>query len=306
MFKAIRKSKKAKQNMFDVELIVHRKIMVNHFAQKALTSNDALIASDSESDLVISLTTYSHRIHDVHLVIESLGEQTVKANRIILWLDQDEFNDNNLPIMLQHQVKRGLEIAYCENLRSYKKLLPTLDLVTNSDIVTVDDDILYPYYFIEQFVIEKKAFPNTVLCYRGHKMTFDRDGKIDTYRNWDRITKDTTAGYHIFPTGVGGVLYPQNSLHTDCTQFSLAQKLAPHADDVWFKFMSLLHGTQCKLIDRKINFFHDFIELTSHQDMALNAINVHGKQNDKQIADVAEHYVNHESMQYIRPDNKPG
>jgi predicted transcriptional regulator len=46
---------------------------------------------------------------------------TIKPNRIILWLSKDEFINQQIPITLQKQKKRGLEIEFCDELFSYKK-----------------------------------------------------------------------------------------------------------------------------------------------------------------------------------------
>ena len=39
-----------------------------------------------DHEIIVSLTTYGSRIYDVALTIESIMEQTMKANRIILWI----------------------------------------------------------------------------------------------------------------------------------------------------------------------------------------------------------------------------
>lgn len=69
-------------------------------------------------------------------------QQTRKANRIILWLSENEQN-KELPMALQLQQARGLEVRYCKDIRSYTKLIPTLKLCPEAIIITVDDDCLY-------------------------------------------------------------------------------------------------------------------------------------------------------------------
>ena len=99
----------------------------------------------ADSDVVISLTTYSKRINQVHIVVESLFRQTQQANRIILWLAKEEFSDDTIPLILKKQIDRGLEIKYCEDIKSYKKLLPVLSLTPDSTIITVDESIKNPF-----------------------------------------------------------------------------------------------------------------------------------------------------------------
>ena len=39
-----------------------------------------------DHEIIVSLTTYEPRLYETYLAIESIMQQTVKANRIILWL----------------------------------------------------------------------------------------------------------------------------------------------------------------------------------------------------------------------------
>ena len=95
-------------------------------------------------EIIISLTTYSLRIHNVYIALESLLNQTIKPNRIILWLAEEEFNEANLPISVLRLKERGVEIRFCEDYKSYKKLIPTLREFPEAIIITVDDDVIYP------------------------------------------------------------------------------------------------------------------------------------------------------------------
>lgn len=54
-----------------------------------------------DESLIVSLTTYSKRIHEVYLVIESIMQQTILPNKIILWLDETEFNYETIPSILK-------------------------------------------------------------------------------------------------------------------------------------------------------------------------------------------------------------
>jgi hypothetical protein len=43
---------------------------------------------------------------------------------------------------------------------------------------------------------------------------------------------------------VSGALYPPGVLHEDVFNTDLAEKLCPHADDIWFKVMAFRKGTR--------------------------------------------------------------
>jgi hypothetical protein len=46
--------------------------------------------------------------------------------------------------------------------------------------------------------------------------------------------------------GYGGVLYPPGALHEDVQQRDIFLALTPRADDLWFKAMSLMAGTEVR------------------------------------------------------------
>ena len=87
------------------------------------------------------------------MTIESIFQQTLKPNRIILWLQRD-LESVNLPITLRLQQRRGLEIRYCDDIRSYKKTYSYFRTLSRCDVITVDDDVLYKYDMIENLINE--------------------------------------------------------------------------------------------------------------------------------------------------------
>ena len=75
---------------------IERKMREQLFFQRKMIMDDHLLHLKEsgvtshrygDADIIVSLTTYGRRIHSVYATIESLMEQTMKANRIILWLD---------------------------------------------------------------------------------------------------------------------------------------------------------------------------------------------------------------------------
>ena len=105
-----------------------------------------------DTPLVISLTTHGKRIETVFHTIESIFQQTLKANRVILWLGDKEFSCvEELPLSLRIQMERGLDIRFVKDVRSYTKLIPALKEFPNANIVTIDDDFMYPRNLLEGF-----------------------------------------------------------------------------------------------------------------------------------------------------------
>lgn len=234
-----------------------------------------------EIPLIVSLTTYSHRINDVYLVVESILRQSVLPNRIILWLDEDEFADDTLPVLLKKQRRRGLEIMYYKNIRSYKKIIPTLELTKECNIITVDDDLIYPYDFIERFLRAYKKNPKCVYYYCGRRILHE-GSRFRAYNKWPMVDS-TTEQFDVLPTGAGGVFYPAGCFDDRVTDESLFMELCPHADDVWLRVMTMLKGYKCRKIEFSGSFNNYFAHIWRGQDIALSNRNYFNNANDTQV-----------------------
>ena len=127
-----------------------KQIVIQSLINQNLNSQASLLSDNN--NITVSLTTFGKRIDDVYLAIESIAKQTLKPNRVILWLSKDEFFNKKLPITLTNLQKRGLEIKYCKDLKSYNKIIPTIKECPNDLIITIDDDIIYNFDLIEVFI----------------------------------------------------------------------------------------------------------------------------------------------------------
>ena len=242
-----------------------------------------------DHQIIVSLTTYGKRIYDVHLTIESIMEQTILPNKIVLWLDYS-FENKDLPKALSLLQSKGLEIRYCNDIRSYKKLIPSLLAYPNDAIITIDDDVIYEFDFLERMIMEYLREPSYIYCHRYHRMKFDKKGNLLPYCKWDRVSDDLTPSILNFPTGVGGVLYPPHSLDEEVLNESVFMGICQYADDVWFKAMSLKSSVKIKKVFSHNKYSEDFILNPNVQDISLQNINVDNGMNDKQIQAVFTRY----------------
>jgi len=237
--------------------------------------------------LVVSLTTYPKRFSVVHLTIESLMSQTVKPDKIILWLAKEEVTARGLPEKILKLQNRGLEIKVVnENIRSYKKLVYSLKDFPQSYIITCDDDVIYPASFIDGIYKKSKAFPKSVIAYRCSEMLKADDKSLQPYVSW-RIPSSNRPSFNLFPTGVGGVLYPPHSLDKRVTNKDLFMELSPLGDDIWFKAMALLNKTKTVMVQEESI---DFPVIPNSQDSALWHVNVFESKNDEQLKNVFDYF----------------
>lgn len=289
--------KKMKGLVERFELKIELSNRKNFLLNQSLTSCQSIVSSvDDGKNLIVSLTTYNKRIHDVHLVIESIGQQTLKPSRVILWLDEDEFALDSIPFILKKQIRRGLEVNFCPNYRSYKKLIPTLQNHPEANIITIDDDVLYPHDMVELLFKEHLQFPDCIIGHRAHKMTFNSNRCLLPYNKWKDEILDSEPSDEVVVIGVGGVFYPSNSLSDECLNIDSFTQLAPNADDIWFKVMALLNGKKHKKVDDNRFLWSRFLLLEESQDLALYNDNKSFDGNDYQIQALFKKYCIHDLL----------
>jgi len=279
------------RNNLALESMVRAQLLM----QQALDSNESGVGNDKEHDIVVSLTSFDKRIDDVYLAIESLFQQWVKADAIVLWVSAEHFPDKVLPESLVRQQQRGLQVRFVEDLGPYTKYFYAFDQFPGSLVITVDDDTLYPPDMIDQLYRAYLREPTHIHCLRAHKMVLDGRGGLLPYRDWQldwRWGADEPAPWQlVFPTGVGGVLYFPGSLHEDAFNKDKFTALCPGADDVWLKAMSLLKGTPCSRVVDPRDWSRRFLTVGGSQLVALQDENW-GRQggNDGKIRAVFDEY----------------
>lgn len=192
------------------------------------------------NDIVVSLTTYGQRLNFVHLAVASIMLQTLKANRIILWLG-DELQNQELPEMLKLLQQYGLEIYYTRDIRSYKKLIPTLKLCPQDTIITIDDDLIYDVCLLEHLIKAHLRNPNCIYGVRCHKIVI-KEGVIAPYAEWEREVTTPEESLLLLPTTGAGVIFPPHSLDEEVFNEDVFLNICPSTDDIWFKVMSLKNG----------------------------------------------------------------
>lgn len=209
-----------------------------------LTKNNKgnrLLTTDKQ-DIIVSLTSFPKRFATLHLVIETLLRQTVKPDKIILYLTASQVGDiSSLPKKLLAQRRRGLEIVLCpDNIRSHTKYYYAFQSYSESTVITVDDDLYYRSDLIETHLRNAKENPGCVVA-NWTKLILP--GKYK-YRQWPDIQLNIPKkSRNMLILGVASVLYPPHSVHKDIFNISNIQNLTLTADDVWLTAMILKQGT---------------------------------------------------------------
>lgn len=248
-------------------------VMENHFGVYKGTPRREMI--------IVSLTSFPARMNKIHLCLKSLLLQETKPDRIIVWLGEDEFKGLELPKKVSELTKYGVEFRFCPDIKPHTKYFYCCQEYPNACIITVDDDVYYSKKLVGDLYEAHLKHQNTIVCTRAHKMRLAGD-TILPYNEWDYETKDITDISHmLMATGVGGVLYPPNSLPRIAFDKEAIEKYCLKADDVWLKAMEILQGTKvCAIPSTKTKYV---VGIWGSEKIALFKSNVGQNQNDQYI-----------------------
>lgn len=200
--------------------------------------------------LIVSLTTFPQRIQAVVNTIKTLLNQTTKPDRIVLWLADSQFpqKEGELPEDLLELKNYGLTIKWCEDLRSYKKLVPALKEFPNDIIVTADDDILYSEDWLESLYNEYIKNPENIYVRRARRVFIEANKIKHISVKEDIFTRNEGASYKNRIAGGSGCLFPPASLYPDVMNIDLVKSLIPTHDDVFFWAMCVLNKRKIQVV----------------------------------------------------------
>ncbi len=257
-----------------------------HSIKLRLTSiNKTKIQNKKKLPLIVSLTTIEPRLKTLDLVIKSILTQDDLPEKIILWVNITL--KDKLPKSLIKLQSEVFTIKYSKLNCSHRKLIHTLESYPNDIIVTCDDDLIYRKEWLSLLYKEHLANPNVVIGNRTVHINHDKDGKPLPFKKWRKPLNNIIIKKAFLPIGAWGVLYPPNSLHNQFSDAELFLDLAPKADDLWFKAMSLINGTLSIPAKKQAR---EPIPIIGSQKVSLKKDNLGKDQNTLQWNALSKHF----------------
>ena len=248
--------------------------------------------------VIVSFTSFPvpGRLENVNLVIDSMLRQTVRPDKIVLYLAVPEFPGKKLPADLAKYVAENsiVEIRWTpHNIRSYKKLVPALADFPDDLIITIDDDLIQPPQLIEKLLESYHRYPRSVSSCRTCRV-YTKSGRIKKYKKWRFFKKKRVLLYGRAPrmrnvaTTGGGALFPPRVLHPDVSNMELFTDIAPTNDDLWFWAMVVRNNVGTAVA-------HQFLELNVIEDSQTERLarinnNKMNSQNDRAVKKLFEKY----------------
>lgn len=235
----------AKQNSYSNFFAINNYNMIRTKIIKSINNSNRMGITDSkviDKNLIVSLTTTWNRIKETPLAIETILNQQVMPNKIILWLGE-EYKDMDLPKDIKKQIRRGLTVKYCKDVGPGTKLIPALKEFPEDVIITVDSDIFYDNTLIKDLVNSYKKDRSAIHAIRCRNVSAN-NWMPNEYKKWKIIKHEQFESCSCLATGVGGVLYPPNTLHKNVFDIASLKECAFKQDDLWFYTMEMINGTR--------------------------------------------------------------
>lgn len=204
-----------------------------------------------DADAVVSLTSYGSRIHKVHLTIESIARGSTRPRRLILWLDDKEALLDPTS-ELRRLTRRGLELRYAPDYGPHKKYFPALEVSLEdgaSRLITADDDVIYPRWWLDRLMSAAKEDPSSIVAYRARRVTLTHDG-FAAWNEWPLCASSTPSLLN-FSIGEAGVAYPRSVLQALRARGTRFTELAPRVDDIWLHSTAISANVRTRQVSRK-------------------------------------------------------
>lgn len=146
--------------------------------------------------LIVTLTSYPKRFRWLHLTLKSVLEQTITPDKVVLWVAEGDREH-------LHRSTRDLgdriEIATCQDLGSYKKIVPSIERYKDCFIVSCDDDVYYPRNWLYELV-NAVADDNCYYCHSAHRFHLVGPQQLAQYRDWTFDVQEGIALEVRYPT----------------------------------------------------------------------------------------------------------
>ena len=228
----------------------------------------------NKDTVIISMTTWPPRLSSVEPAYRSILRQITPHMNVhpVLVLARDEFQKDNLPEPIKNLAASGVELIWSDNLRSHKKLMPTLEKYPDNAVLVVDDDIEMSGGWLQTFLSDHEAYPNDIIYGQSMEVLYvNRSGRIKVYGHTQPFPNSGKPTLLDKPaSGAAGTLFPSRTF-TDARFFDmqLAMTLSPTCDESWQYCFAIIENRSFRKLSRyNIGFY-----LPSNQDAGLWRIN---------------------------------
>lgn len=284
---------------------VKRELDIKQFKEKVLSSENSEITGRyyDKGEVICSMTTIPERLPILHHSILSILHQTIRPNKVVVYLGVELFKEHQLTKELEELERYGVEYRFVSDVRVHTKYYYAFQEFRDKYVMTFDDDQLYRKDLLENLLKMSEIYNQHVICARAHGIQGSVDGNYSAYSNWSWETYKKGPTHVVLPTGVGGVLYRPNIFSEKLFEKELFLKLSPNADDLWLKAVELYSGIPTVMVPLKLSS----VNVDNSQQISLQSINVHQNRNDEYWMNLTEYFgINYQQLLLMEEKLKEG
>lgn len=244
---------------------------------------------------IVSLTTYGSRLRTSYLAVKSIMLQSSMPDLVVLYLDKS-IDCDNVPRRLKRLERYGLLIKFgYDDLKPHKKYYFAMQEYPQADLITIDDDCIYPSDTISSLVNAHAVNPNAIIARRCKKIAFSSNGELLPYQNWQdsHSWESSKLGASLLATGCGGVLYPHSFVASANFDINQIKNTALMADDLYLKIVEIMSGYKTCYVFNSLN--HPY-QIHRTENVALCHENVDNGRNDQILKELLKINNAHSSV----------
>ena len=199
--------------------------------------------STGQEKVVASLTTIPSRLEFLHVSLESIFNQTVMPEKVILYIG-DDVDLDQIPDTVKVYQDKGLFIEKRPgNLRSHKKYYYACQEYPDHAVITFDDDWIYPPTMVASLIETYRKYPDCVSSNWVMEMKRNEDGQLLSFQKWGFFGgKAIPPSLKLRALSGSGMILPPSILPQIAFDADTFMELSPTCDESWLKIIETING----------------------------------------------------------------
>jgi len=161
--------------------------------------------------------------------VKSVLDQSLRPGEVVVnWPRRSLRTKSEYP--LPPAMPDGVVVNRCDDVGPATKLLPTMARANDRALIVVDDDVVYPYEFVETLMAASHSMPDAAIGLRGWRIDANRNPRSYQHTYCTAITRPEPVDILL---GTWGYLLPPGALDDAVHDFSGWPDAVRWVDDVW-------------------------------------------------------------------------
>lgn len=236
-----------------------------------------------KAKIIVNITTWTKRDWCLYPMLKNLKQQTLRPDKIVLWLSEKEYDKDKLPQSIQKCIDEKLltDVMWVKTNTKGHKRYDCFKHFNDCYNILLDDDILYKPTFIEELVNEAKKHQNCVTVYSSYSVEYD-GVKITRGQNIKEPSHKNNfiAGRCCFPP----YIFPFDAYENE----ELRNEYVLNCDESWYRPFFIKHGIKINVMHQWDNSHYPIIG--GSQDESL--WNLNGKVMQNGMRDKERNFYN--------------